>query len=233
MSFLVWIANVCASHAVFVSQYVMRAVSLPRVHCSVIYNGLRRDFIASEPLNWHEKHRNKQIVFAGSLKEYKGIQHLIHLADLLPTHQFIAALNCNAAEFDAFCLANTIPDNLILKLRPDDIQSLYEQAFLVVNLSIPELLLETFGLSLLEGMAFGCPVIAPPAGGPIEFVSSANGLLVHPSDYSAICDFINRLSDDFELWKQYAESGLDIARTFSAQAFSLNIKKFIYENDLV
>ena len=53
------------------------------------------------------------------------------------------------------------------------------EADLVLNLSNPSLWVETFGLTLLEAMAYQLPVICPPVGGPIELVKNdENGFCI-------------------------------------------------------
>jgi glycosyltransferase involved in cell wall biosynthesis len=47
-------------------------------------------------------------------------------------------------------------------------------------------LVEPFGQALLEAMACGRPVVATSVGGPPEFVTSEAGVLVDPTDLSAL-----------------------------------------------
>ena len=39
-----------------------------------------------------------------------------------------------------------------------------------MNLTNPAMVVETFGMTILEAMSYGIPVIAPPVGGPAEIV---------------------------------------------------------------
>lgn len=52
-------------------------------------------------------------------------------------------------------------------------------------------LIEPFGLSTLEGLASGRSVVATRIGGPPEFVPSAAGVLVDPTDDDALLDALN------------------------------------------
>jgi glycosyltransferase involved in cell wall biosynthesis len=47
-------------------------------------------------------------------------------------------------------------------------------------------LVEPFGLSTLEGLASGRPVLATRVGGPPEFVPAGGGVVVDPEDDDAV-----------------------------------------------
>jgi len=52
---------------------------------------------------------------------------------------------------------------------------------------------ETFGVSLIEALAMGVPVIATASGGPSEFVTERDGLLVPPASPEALTEALRRL----------------------------------------
>jgi alpha-maltose-1-phosphate synthase len=62
---------------------------------------------------------------------------------------------------------------------------------------------ELFGLSLVEAMARGCPVIASDAASLPEIVApGVNGLLVPPNQPETIGEAILRLREDLDFWSQ-------------------------------
>lgn len=75
----------------------------------------------------------------------------------------------------------------------DDPLSLLASADLLVLPSIAE----PFGLSLVEAMALGVPVVATRAGGPVEVVQEGrSGLLTPPGDVHALADGILAMFGD-------------------------------------
>ena len=226
-SFLRFFIEHFASDVFFVSHFLQKEESFKKPNQYVIHNGLRSDFCAPKKLDLIMKHKKKQILFAGSLKGYKGINELVEISRRIPNN-VVGALNCEKCELDEF-ISNQVdlPSNLNLVARPKNLQKLYEESFLVLNLSRPDAWVETFGLSLLEGMAFGCPVIAPPIGGPTEFVNSNNGVLIDSSDYTKITQFIKRINASIEEWLIMSKSATETSSNFTTKNFQDNFRKHL------
>ena len=63
-------------------------------------------------------------------------------------------------------------------------------------LVLPSATPEPFGLTVVEAMAAGCPVVATAAGGPLEsVVDGVTGWLVPPNDPQAMAQKIRRALD--------------------------------------
>jgi len=81
---------------------------------------------------------------------------------------------------------------------------------------VPSLWQEAFGMTWLEAMAMGLPVIASRTAGPLEHITDAeNALLYPPGDAAALADSLSRLIDDPVFSGKLAENGYRLATKFS------------------
>jgi glycosyltransferase involved in cell wall biosynthesis len=95
-------------------------------------------------------------------------------------------------------------------VEPDQRRSLYEGARLLVQPSLDE----GFGMTVLEAMSLGVPVVAASRGSLPEVLGGA-GLLVDPEQPADIAHAIARLLDDDGLAAACAEKGIARARAFN------------------
>lgn len=80
-----------------------------------------------------------------------------------------------------------MPEHLFIFPAQKDVHSFYQEAHLVLNLSHPEQWVETFGMTALEAMSYGLPVIAPPVGRPVELVTDDfNGYRIGQRDLPSL-----------------------------------------------
>jgi len=231
--FLRFFIEHCASHVIFVSKYLQSVEPFSKPIQSIIYNGLRSDFPVITEVDVNLKFSSKQLFFAGSLKLYKGVEQLLQLAELLPEFKVLAAINCEVEELNEFLSERNIPDNVTFIARPANIQNYFASSFAVLNLSLPDGCIETFGLSLIEGMAFGSPVIAPPIGGPVEFVNQDNGCLINAREPKKIAEFILYLNSSINIWNAFSEQAFLTSKSFTSEEYKKSFKCYFEQHNLV
>jgi L-malate glycosyltransferase len=128
-------------------------------------------------------------------------------------------LNATPAAIAAYWKDRQLPANLQLFPTQHDVQPHYAWADLVLNLSLPDQWVETFGLTALEAMAMGLPVIVPPVGGIAELVESGRqGLHVDARDMAALLGALDTLLVE-ETYDRYSEQARQRALTYNAERF--------------
>ncbi len=100
-------------------------------------------------------------------------------------------------------------------------------ATVVVNCStVPE----PFGLTVLEGLWYGTPVVAPALGGPLEIVGNPPAALLHtPGDASELGSAIIRILKDRELADELVRQGKERAAMFTRRRLWTEFKCIIEE----
>jgi len=104
----------------------------------------------------------------------------------------------------------------------------YKKASILLNLSRVDMWVETFGLTILEAMAFGVPVIAPPVGGPREIVrNGVEGYIVDSRNSGELFQRINEIRLNDELCKSMSCAARARAQQFTSESFTSAIREAI------
>jgi mannosylfructose-phosphate synthase len=134
------------------------------------------------------------------------------------------------ARMRAIIRKNQLHDKVhIVGYVPDDLLAIYyRQAELFVLPSV----FEPFGMTTLEAMACGKPVVASKLGGIREVISSGiNGLLVDPSNEVEFSDGMVSLLQDRRLAQLMGEAALStVLKHFSWKAIAKRILRFYEKN---
>lgn len=233
-AFLKFVLNLTASKVVFVSNYVGTAISLKEgIMSRVIYNPLPDSFVAPTVIDGtlYSRWKRKNILMLCSLKDYKGVLEFVNLSktpDLSTSFSFTLVLNEDVEAADLYFSSVELSDNFHYICRPNNIVELYNKSFLVLNLSNPQYWIETFGLTLLEGMSQGNPVISPLVGGPTEFVEdNVNGFHIHYNNYEKLTEVILSLGGDYKYWKRLSKNALDKSSYFSHDRYKDHVRDFL------
>ena len=121
-----------------------------------------------------------------------------------------------------------MPVNLDVLPTQKNVHPLYSSSHLVLNLSHPEQWIETFGMTILEGMYYGLPSIAPPVGGPAEIIKNEqNGFLIDQRNLEDIADQIQELAKNKKLYRRMSHNALQEVTQFSHQKKIAKIKEIL------
>lgn len=150
-----------------------------------------------------------------SLKAYKGIWEFVELAHKNQHLNFKLVLNASEEELTTYFETHQIPPNLALIPTQSNTHSLYHWADILLNLSRPDQWIETFGLTVLEAMAYGLPTIVPPVGGVTELVvSNYNGERIDSRNTEELSDKLNKLLTDKAKYTRYSKAAIQKASLF-------------------
>lgn len=217
--------EVTATKVIYVSHFLKNAESLNCPHQHVIYNSTDISFLPGREPSGYKSTFN--VLMLCSLKWYKGVREFLEIAEISLNEQhlrFTLVLNASDDEITAYLREVAIPTNVEIHPRQSDVSSFYAQSDLLLNLSRPDQWVETFGLTILEAMSCGLPVIVPPVGGPSEIVRNATeGYLVSCYDTNKIALLIHNLSQYPELYRELSINATNRSRDFDPAMFESEI----------
>lgn len=227
-NFLFFIVQVTSTKIICVSEYVLNQLDVKsRQKASVIYNSLSLDFCRKQILK-NKTEKEKTILMVSSAREYKGVFEFCKLALLLNEYKFNLVCDASKQEIsELFDDYKNIP-NLQIVATQTDLHPFYAEADLIMNLSIQSQIIETFGLTILEGMSYGLPCIVPPVGGITELVcEGVNGYKVDSRKTEELVNKIKLMLDDDSKYKEMSNAAIKISKNFSFEVFISKIKHVI------
>ena len=156
----------------------------------VIYNGIDLDVFRFTPSNIKERlgvsGKHLLLGVASQWGEMKGLNDFIRLAALLSDEYVIVLVGLSEAQI------KILPATIIGIERTknmEELVELYSAADVVVSLSYAE----SMGLTLVEGMACGTPVITYDNTAQSELVTQETGAVVRTGDIKLIVESLSRL----------------------------------------
>ncbi|HEC66740.1 MAG TPA: glycosyltransferase family 1 protein [bacterium] len=134
------------------------------------------------------------VVTVGRIHKVKGFQNLKHAADHMKNTLFIIAGADDGylSELKKYFDSNR---NVILLERTVSHEQVNDM-FALGDLFVMPSLHEAFGITLLEAMASGLPVISTIHGGPKEIVKESFGVLVEPEKQKILTNKIKWMLED-------------------------------------
>ena len=218
-----------ANRIICVSEY-QASFLICKEKVTVIPNALPEAFVQRLKPNPENAFEQKTVLMLGSLKEYKGTKEFIQLSQRMLHYRFVLVINDTQENIDGYLSEKhyTSEENLVLYPRQADVAKFYQQASVVLNLSDKRQVIETFGLTALEAMTAGLPVIVPTEGGIAEMVDDGiNGYKIDVADLDKIEQHIQELLTDKTKYVEMAEQALACAKRFDANEMIDQITRII------
>jgi glycosyltransferase involved in cell wall biosynthesis len=201
-----------------VSAYSVRTLGWPADAARVVYGGADTDRFRPDPAE-----PRAGVLFVGRLTPHKGVDRLLRA---LPGAAALTLAGTSGhdrrpPERDYPQLLRSLAHGRDVRLRKAvteaDLAALYRRAAVFVLPSVDVTcygrrvaISELLGLSVLEAMSSGTPVVASRTGGIAEVVADGEtGFLVEPGDVAALHDRLATLLADRHLARQLGDAGRD------------------------
>ncbi len=172
------------------------------------------------------------VLFLGKLRYYKGLDYLIESAREVAGKILIVGDGILRDELVKKVRALNLEDRVFFagEVPDEELGSYYRAADLFVLPSSHKS--EAFGISLLEAMACGLPIISTELGTGTSFVNLNNktGLVVPPRDTVTLSKAINYLLENKGLREKFGEASRERVRgDFSKELMVSRVKKLYIE----
>lgn len=220
---LLFVAGTTAHKLLFVSDYLRENTPITNPYI-VIPNVLPFTFTREIPPAKPNYAGKFNVLMLCSLKGYKGIGEFVACARLLPSMEFDLVVNSTQSAIDLFFRAEQLPANLRIHPAQTNVHPFYVRASVVVNFSRIDQWVETFGMTVLEAMYYGKPVIVPTVGGVTELVDEEiTGYLRDSRDTQAVVKCLHYLSVHPNTYDRMCNAAKTKARNYSPKVFQTSI----------
>ena len=223
------VMQLIASDIICVSQY-QRSFLRRKKRVHIIPNALKKELAARLTPNSEKAFENKRVLLLGSLKEYKGTKEFIILASRLNRYRFELVINDSKENIDKYLKEKkiTLTENISIYPRQEDVAPFYNRASLVLNLTNKKYAIETFGLTALEAMTAGLPVIVPTVGGIAEMVTDGyNGFKIDSQDCEKIEQCVENILRNKDFFVNLSNNALAKSRQYDAKHMIDNIANIL------
>lgn len=223
---LAWMMQQLADEIICVSAY--QAGRLRRQSkVTVIPNTLPAEYVKDLTQIGGGTFDHRRVMMLTSLREYKGIGEFVELSKRMPEYDFALVINDTEEEiaryFKSHKIDGSTQSNLTIYPRQRDVVKFYREASIVINLTDKNRAIETFGLTMLEAMYAGLPVIVPTEGGIAELVEDGEtGYKIDVQDPTEIEAKIRRILSDRAKYE-------DMSRKSRQRAYRYDVRNMVSE----
>lgn len=209
------IADIVIAPSNFIANLLVNEYNVPNEKIIVIPNGVDTQYFSPGK----KKNENEKIILSVSrITEQKGIEYLLELTQYvinkMPNVKFIVVgdgplLNDLKNTSNSMALSNNL--EFLGFITRDRLKEHYRLSDIFITTSI----YEPFGLTILEAMASGIPVVAFSVGGIKELVrNDKDGILIPPSRVDLMGDGLIQLLLNSKLKLEYGKNARKRALMF-------------------
>lgn len=230
-NFLIYVVEKCASHVFYVSEDQRKRLPISSVPTAILPNPIPQE-VAEVGLDILYSPRRSgcfEVLMLASPRNFKGVPEFFEIARRFVDSddvRFTLVLNADFKEIEAYISASDCPVNVTIHSRTNTPSTYYATADVLLNLSRVDQWIETFGMTIVEGMAFGLPVIVPPVGGPVEIVTDGReGYLVDSRDIDRIEWILRCLAQDGARAMEMSRFSRNRAKDYTMSEFKNSITR--------
>ena len=215
------IVSLTAKEVIYVSNFLANQEKSNCKKTYILHNAIENKFLKIADTKIDKTSIDKNILMVCSLKTYKGVYEFVELSNRHEHYQFKLVVNASTSEVLEFFKEFELPKNLKIHSTQTNLHPFFQWADIVLNLSRPDEWVETFGLTIIEAMAYGLPVIVPPVGGVTELVEyGVNGYLVSSRELKEVSSKLDKIFNNKKLYLSMKENALKKIQNFKEDVFA-------------
>lgn len=221
-----------ATEVIYVSEYLQKTEKMAGKQTHILYNAIENSFLSTANAFDTKKTVEGNVLMVCSLKEYKGVFEFLQLALLSQQYKFRLVVNASEDDIELFFKDHLIPSNLTIYPTQINTHPFYQWADVILNLSRPATWIETFGLTIIEGMAYGLPAIVPPIGGITELIEEGlNGYKIDSGNTDQLSKTLTLLLETPEIYWSMRNAALKQILRFSETEFEQKALKILNKSE--
>lgn len=206
-----------------------------RTSCEVIPFGVDQEEILSlideDEVDELQRRYGRFVLFVGRLTYYKGVSYLLDAMNALPDIPLVIIGEGDLEDALTEQIVRLKLTDRVTVLPPQSRKSLYafyQASCMTVLPSVARS--EAFGISLLEAMACGTPVISTELGTGTSYVNrhGESGFVVPPKDSTSLAKGIEKLFKDEELRKTLSSGAKACVRNHFLLKDMIDLHEHLY-----
>lgn len=185
---------------------------------TVLHPPVDTDFFTMDPT----VEREDFCLYVSALAPYKRIDVAVEACRRTGRELRVVGSGPERARLERIAAQQRVPVRFLGRISAETLRDLYRRAYCFVQPGV-----EDFGISAVEALACGCPVVAQNRGGVVDIVDSGSHGLLYAGDADSVA-----LADAIDKMRDLRFNSLDLrerAETFSIARFRQQLNQLLAE----